>query len=65
MNLSIDLDSCVSCGTCAEICPGHVLALDEADNPFEKYPDHCWYCGCCQADCPSRCIEILFPYLIR
>ena len=61
MNLSIDLDCCTSCGICALVCLGHVLALDKNKVPFEKYPDDCWYCGCCQADC----IEIEFPYLIR
>ncbi len=65
MNLNIDLDRCTSCGICAEVCPGHVLALDKNDTPIEKYPDDCWYCGCCQADCPVDCIEIIFPYLIR
>lgn len=65
MNLNIDLDLCTSCGTCVEVCPGHVLALDNNNAPIEKYPDDCWYCGCCQADCPVDCIEIIFPYLIR
>jgi len=65
MNLSIDTDVCVSCGTCVVVCPGHVLALDDTEKPFEKYPDDCWYCGCCMADCPAQCIRVIFPYLIR
>jgi len=48
-----------------EYCPGHVLALDDADRPYERYPDDCWYCGVCQVECPENCITVIFPYLIR
>lgn len=65
MNLEINTDLCIACGTCVKVCPGHVLAEGRDGQPFEKYPDDCWYCGCCQADCPVDCISILFPYLIR
>ncbi len=64
-NLEIDYDRCAACGTCAEVCPGHVLDLDEEGRPRERYPDACWYCGVCQVECPSDCIEVIFPYLIR
>jgi len=65
MNLSIDTECCIGCGACAQYCPGHVIAMDEEDRPYEKYPDDCWYCGVCQAECPVDCIRILFPYLVR
>jgi NAD-dependent dihydropyrimidine dehydrogenase PreA subunit len=65
MNLSIDLDCCTACGLCADFCPGQVLALDQEGQPYEKYPDDCWYCGVCQVECPVDCISVVFPYLIR
>jgi NAD-dependent dihydropyrimidine dehydrogenase PreA subunit len=65
MNLSIDLSCCTRCGLCAEFCPGHVLALDRDGQPFERYPEDCWYCGVCQVECPAECITVVFPYLIR
>ncbi|MEW6266429.1 MAG: 4Fe-4S binding protein [Thermodesulfobacteriota bacterium] len=65
MNLAIDHNCCTGCGICVEVCPGHVLSLDEGERPMEKYTDDCWYCGCCQADCPAGCITLIFPYLIR
>lgn len=65
MNLSIDLECCIGCGACAEYCPGHVIAMNEENHPYEKYPDDCWYCGVCQAECPADCIQMLFPYLVR
>jgi len=65
MNLSFDRDCCIECGSCVEFCPGHVLALDEEDRPYERYPDDCWYCGVCQVECPEDCITVIFPYLIR
>jgi adenylylsulfate reductase subunit B len=65
MNLSFERDCCIQCGSCAEHCPGHVLALDEEDRPYERYPDDCWYCGVCKVECPEDCITIIFPYLIR
>jgi adenylylsulfate reductase subunit B len=65
MNLSIDKDCCSGCGTCVQLCPGHVLAMDERGLPTERYPDSCWYCGVCEVECPEGCIRVIFPYLIR
>jgi adenylylsulfate reductase, subunit B len=65
LNLSINRDCCIQCGACVEYCPGHVLDFDEKNRPFERYPDSCWYCGVCAIECPEKCIEVIFPYLIR
>jgi NAD-dependent dihydropyrimidine dehydrogenase PreA subunit len=65
MNLQFDLDSCTRCGACVHHCPGHVLASNEEGDPYEKYPEDCWYCGVCQAECPMACITVIFPYLVR
>jgi len=65
MNLKIDLDCCTRCGACVNFCPGHVLAQDEGEKPYERYPQDCWYCGVCEVECPARCVEVIFPYLIR
>jgi NAD-dependent dihydropyrimidine dehydrogenase PreA subunit len=65
MNLKIDVGCCTGCGACVNVCPGHVLALDEEGRPYERYPQDCWYCGICEVECPAGCIEVIFPYLIR
>jgi adenylylsulfate reductase subunit B len=65
MNVRIDYDCCTSCAACVEHCPGEVLAMDDEERPFERYPDDCWYCGVCAVECPVGCITVVFPYLVR
>jgi ferredoxin len=61
MNVIIDMDLCIGCGTCQEICPA-VFHLDEVIGKAEVMDaDACEYAGCCEAaeeNCPVHAITL-------
>jgi len=61
MNVIVDMDKCIGCGTCQEICPA-VFHLNEVIGKAEVIdPDACEYVGCCEAaeeNCPVEAITI-------
>jgi len=61
MNVIIDIDLCIGCGRCEEICPA-VFHLDEAIGKSEVMDSEaCEYVGCCEAaeeNCPVDAITL-------
>ncbi len=61
MKVIVDIDKCIGCGTCQEICPA-VFHLDETIGKAEAIdPDACEYVGCCEAaaeNCPVEAITL-------
>lgn len=60
-------ETCVGCGTCAEVCTMDVFshARDGAQPPEVLYPDECWHCTACQMDCPRQAIHLRLPIPYR
>ena len=54
-HITIDIDDCISCGSCAATCP--VEAISEGAERYEIDPDKCIECGACAAQCPVSTIE--------
>lgn len=52
----INLEKCVKCGQCADICPLEVFGCKPArgEAPVVRFPDECWHCNVCAQDCPRR-----------
>ena len=48
-------DACVSCGTCAGVCP--VGAISEGDGKYVIDAGACLSCGACAGACPTGAIE--------
>ena len=48
-------DECVSCGACADGCPGE--AISEGDGKYVIDPEACLDCGACEATCPNGAIS--------
>ena len=51
-----ELDECIGCGACAEICPVDAVKMVE-DKPRVD-PDWCIGCGVCAIQCPAEVISI-------
>lgn len=48
-------DECISCGTCASVCP--VGAPKEGDSQYVIDKDACISCGACAEQCPVGAIS--------
>jgi formate hydrogenlyase subunit 6/NADH:ubiquinone oxidoreductase subunit I len=57
----IDLEKCVLCGTCVDVCPNAVLYV-LVDTLAFIHPQQCTYCGLCEDSCPND--AIVCPYEI-
>lgn len=59
----IDVNKCVGCGTCADICNSNIFTFDRAVDkvPQVKFPDECWHCDSCVIDCPKQAITLRLP----
>ena len=60
--IKVDLERCIGCGTCINVCPFMVYALKK-DKKGKKiaipvYQKDCFLCQSCQAQCPTDAIAI-------
>ncbi|MDP6142448.1 MAG: 4Fe-4S binding protein, partial [Dehalococcoidales bacterium] len=55
MGIQIDLDKCVGCGDCVQVCPFSLLEV--IDNKVQL-KDGCTLCGACQEACDYEAILI-------
>ncbi len=53
--LTINPDSCISCGVCKEKCS--FLAVIEEDGGYTINPHRCDECGDCYINCPTNAIS--------
>ena len=51
----IDVDECVACGQCVDICPMGVLELEDGVAKVID-EDSCIGCGACLEECPNGAI---------
>lgn len=54
----IDESVCISCGTCENVCPQHVVHMGE-NGTYVIDEAHCLHCGNCFEHCPMEVIERL------
>ncbi len=55
-----DLNACIGCMTCNEICPMDVLRFDgKEEKSVIAYAENCQSCGQCFVNCPGRSLMIV------
>lgn len=57
VTLSLDVDTCVGCGMCVEVCPHGVLAMKERKAGIVDR-DGCMECGACAKNCPTGALTV-------
>ena len=51
----VDVDKCLTCGLCAELCPTNAITLDDTGHPV--WGEGCTHCMACICHCPAEAIE--------
>ena len=55
----IDVNQCVGCKNCVEICPMDVFYFNEqAKKSVLAYPENCQSCGQCVLNCKGHCLGV-------
>lgn len=57
VTLQYEVEKCVGCGACAEVCPHRVFAM-EGKKALLTDRDGCIECGACAKNCPSGAISV-------
>ncbi len=55
--LKLDVNKCIGCGMCSEVCP-HAVFKIEARKAVILDADLCMECGACAENCPVQAISI-------
>ncbi|MBI4302351.1 MAG: 4Fe-4S binding protein, partial [Chloroflexi bacterium] len=53
----LDLDECIQCGLCAEVCIEKAWVMDKDNNPA-FYESVCIHCGDCLRICPTEALTV-------
>jgi adenylylsulfate reductase subunit B len=61
LSLLVERGLCVSCGACAEVCPGGLLEPGAGGAIQIPRPEDCWGCCACLKACPSGALSIALP----
>lgn len=57
VTLRLDVEACIGCGACAEVCPHQVFAVTGGKAALVDR-DGCMECGACALNCPVHAIAV-------
>jgi NAD-dependent dihydropyrimidine dehydrogenase PreA subunit len=55
--LVLDIEKCVGCGMCAEVCPHGVFVISKGKARIAER-DLCMECGACALNCPANALAV-------
>ena len=59
MEIIIDKEECIGCGTCVDMCPEDVLEIDEDEKAYVANKDDCTECKACEVNCEYDAISVI------
>jgi NAD-dependent dihydropyrimidine dehydrogenase PreA subunit len=57
VTLALDMEKCVGCGLCADVCPHRVFEAEGGKARIAER-DSCMECGACALNCPVSAISV-------
>ena len=57
VTLQLDVEKCIGCGRCVEVCPHAVFRVEERKAAIGERDD-CMECGACARNCPTGAISV-------
>ncbi len=57
VTLELDVDTCIGCGTCTQVCPHGVFIVENKKARITDR-DACMECGACAMNCPVAAISV-------
>ena len=59
VQIILDLEKCMGCGSCIEICPANIYLMNPKTNkPRIDNPDNCFGCKACEILCDINAISV-------
>ncbi|MCX8011824.1 MAG: 4Fe-4S dicluster domain-containing protein [Desulfobacterota bacterium] len=62
--IDIEVEKCIGCGGCANVCPARLIEITDTDASriLEYFLKRCTYCGRCAEVCPENAITMTKEY---
>ncbi|MBA1341559.1 MAG: F(420)H(2) dehydrogenase subunit I [ANME-2 cluster archaeon] len=55
----LDMDKCVGCGICSQMCPNNVIEIVKSGKWYPQFDNgHCMFCGLCVDFCPNGALSM-------
>ncbi len=63
VRVQIDLDRCIGCGLCTQVCPVDNFEIREVDGAKKAFAteganERCFCCKACEVVCPTQAVVI-------